>query len=227
MEPKKNPSKDVHRHYNATLLFSFGISLVIIIVAFEWQTKQTLGNDRTFNPIKEDVILLASVPITVMQPEAPKEIKIRKPIDITRVEVAEPSRITTSDEIDFEPVKAPDSISIVVPVVPVEPTNAPFIRVETMPEPEGGYEKFYQHLRKTMRYPAVARRSNKEGMVVVQFIVSESGSLSDFKIVRSVGAGCDEEAIRVIASSKWKAGKQRGRPVKVIMQQPIYFKLNN
>jgi protein TonB len=65
-----------------------------------------------------------------------------------------------------------------------------------------------------------------EGKVFVQFVVDKDGTLTDIKAVKGIGAGCDEEAVRVLkAAPKWKPGKQRGRPVKVRMILPITFKL--
>jgi protein TonB len=97
--------------------------------------------------------------------------------------------------------------------------------VEKMPEPVGGLEGFYNTLRKNLKYPNRARRMETEGRVLVQFTIDEDGNLSDFSVLRGIGDGCDEEAIRVISLTKWNAGKQRGRPVKVRMVQPVYFSL--
>ena len=67
---------------------------------------------------------------------------------------------------------------------------------------------------------------NIEGKVYVQFVVDKDGTLTDVKALKGIGAGCDEEAVRVIQEApKWKPGKQRGRPVKVRMVLPIIFKL--
>jgi protein TonB len=78
-----------------------------------------------------------------------------------------------------------------------------------------------------MKYPAQARRMGIEGKVFVEFVVDKDGTLTEVKTVKGIGAGCDEEAVRVIQSApKWKPGKQRGRPVKVRMILPIIFKLS-
>ena len=78
-----------------------------------------------------------------------------------------------------------------------------------------------------MKYPNQARRMGIEGRVFVQFVVDKDGQLTEIKAVKGIGAGCDEEAVRVLKSApKWKPGKQRGRPVKVRMILPITFKLS-
>jgi protein TonB len=87
-------------------------------------------------------------------------------------------------------------------------------------------EDFYKYVSKNIEYPKQARRMGIEGKVFVQFVVDKDGSLSDVKVIKGIGAGCDEEAIRVLKESpKWTPGKQRGRPVRVRMSLPIFFKI--
>lgn len=96
--------------------------------------------------------------------------------------------------------------------------------VEQMPEFDG---QLAEYLSKHIRYPSVAKENNIEGRVTVTFIVDEDGNISDTHIVRGIGAGCDEEAMRVVRSMpKWKPGKQNGKPVKVYLVLPIMFELN-
>ena len=90
-----------------------------------------------------------------------------------------------------------------------------------------GYSGFYRYVAKYLRYPSEARRHNVEGKVFVQFIVDRDGSMTDIKVVRGLGYGCDEEVLRVLKNApEWEPGKQRGEPVRVIMILPITFKLN-
>ena len=63
------------------------------------------------------------------------------------------------------------------------------------------------------------------GRVILQFIVDENGNVTEPAVVRGIGAGCDEEALRVVREAKFKPGKQRGKAVKVKMSLPITFKL--
>jgi len=101
-----------------------------------------------------------------------------------------------------------------------------FTIVEDQPEPNGGMAAFYQYVSKNMKYPNQARRMGVEGKVFVQFVVDKDGSITEVQAIKGIGAGCDEEAVRVIQeAAKWKPGKQRGRPVKVRMILPITFKL--
>jgi periplasmic protein TonB len=101
-----------------------------------------------------------------------------------------------------------------------------FTIVEDQPQPKGGMAAFYEYVGKNLKYPAQARRMGIEGKVFVEFVVDKDGTITDVKAIKGIGAGCDEEAIRVIQlAPKWSPGKQRGRPVKVRMILPITFKL--
>jgi protein TonB len=87
-------------------------------------------------------------------------------------------------------------------------------------------DSFLKYVSKNLKYPAQARRMGVEGKVFVQFVVEKDGSITDIKVVKGIGAGCDEEAVRVLENApKWKPGKQRGRPVKQRIVLPIVFKL--
>ena len=104
-----------------------------------------------------------------------------------------------------------------------EPPAAPVRYVEQMPEFEGN---FHNYLNYELRYPALARENDIEGKVLVEFVVNEDGAISAARIVRGIGGGCDEEALRVIKNMpKWKPGRQNGRAVKVFFTLPIIFNL--
>ena len=82
------------------------------------------------------------------------------------------------------------------------------------------------YLASNIQYPQLAKVSGIKGTVVVQFVVERDGSVSNVKIERGIGGGCDEEAIRVIkAMPLWKPGKQNGKPVRVSLKIPIVFNL--
>ncbi|MEM9674201.1 MAG: TonB family protein [Bacteroidota bacterium] len=105
-------------------------------------------------------------------------------------------------------------------------TDNIFITVEDQPEPEGGMRLFYDYVQSNLTYPAQARQMGIEGKVFVQFVVDTDGSLTDVKAIKGIGAGCDEEAVRVIQEAlPWNPGTQRGKLVKVRMVLPITFRL--
>lgn len=109
--------------------------------------------------------------------------------------------------------------------VVVDPSSI-FTSVEQMPQFPGGMEKFMEYLKTNLKYPAVARQNYVQGKVFVRFIVEKDGSLTDVKIVRGIGNGCDEEAQRLVKSSpKWNPGIQNGTPVRVYYTLPVSFSL--
>lgn len=160
---------------------------------------------------------------------------VRKKTSLTDSEIAAP--IVTKKK---EEVKAPLVIEeevvvkdeeIVVPVIIEEEEeiveeSVIFTVVETMPEYPGGMSELYKYLANNVEYPAYAKESGIQGRVFVTFVVEADGSISDARVLRGIGGGCDEEALRVIkAMPNWKPGKQRGKAVRVQYNLPISFKL--
>jgi protein TonB len=77
-----------------------------------------------------------------------------------------------------------------------------------------------------MRYPSIAKDNRIEGNVIVQFVVSKEGDIINAKIVRSLGGGIDQEALRVVKSMpRWNPGKHNGKAVPVTFTLPIKFTL--
>ncbi len=98
--------------------------------------------------------------------------------------------------------------------------------VESPPSPQGGMDGWNRYLSNNLSYPAQARRMGIEGTVIVAFVVNTDGSLSDYEVIRGVGGGIDEEAIRVIENAPdWIPGSQSGVAVNTRMRLPIRFKL--
>jgi periplasmic protein TonB len=96
--------------------------------------------------------------------------------------------------------------------------------VEEQPVPQGGIEGFYKYISKNLKYPKQARRDRVEGKVIVQFVVDTDGSITNIKIKKGIGAGCDEEAIRVMQNCpKWQPARYKGKPIRVTLSTPISF----
>jgi len=113
-------------------------------------------------------------------------------------------------------------------VVTINTDKAIFSVVEHAPEYPGGISQFYKFLAKYMRYPAAARENGTTGRVLVNMVVEKDGSLSNVKVVRGIGDGCDEEAVRLVKiSSPWQPGVQNGRAVRVMYTVPIAFNLSD
>jgi TonB family protein len=106
--------------------------------------------------------------------------------------------------------------------------NGVYQIVEQMPEFPGGAEALIEHVGKNIVYPEEAKKKEIQGRVFIGFVVEKDGSINEVKVLRGIGGGCDEEAVRVIKGMpKWKPGMQEGKPVRVSYQMPIVFKLDD
>ena len=112
---------------------------------------------------------------------------------------------------------------------PPPPEPAPeviFVLVEEKARPREDYKNFYRYISRNLRYPTMAYQQRIQGVVVVEFVVTRDGSLTNMRIVKRLGSGCDREAIRVLKKApKWRPARQRGRPIRSKCQIPIRFKL--
>lgn len=104
--------------------------------------------------------------------------------------------------------------------------ETPFIVVEQNPDFPGGQAGLREYLQRNLHYPAAASRASLMGKVYVSFVVNTDGSLTDIQLLKGIGYGCDEEALRVLkAMPRWKPGRQSGRAVRVKFSLPITFTL--
>jgi protein TonB len=205
MELKKNPNADLNKKAGLYRNIGFVLSLAIVLFAFEYKSYDDTGV-KNLGQVADDFEDLMEIPPTEQPPPPPQEIEVDLDVDMTEETVIE--------EIVFE--EAPEE----------EEADEIFTIVEDQPGFPGGMGAFYQFVSKNLKYPNQARRMGIEGKVFVQFVVDRDGTITEVASIKGIGAGCDEEAVRVIKSSpKWSAGKQRGKAVKVRMILPITFKL--
>jgi protein TonB len=223
MEVKKTEKADLTK--KSGFFFSIGltITMALVLMAFEWTDTSEgdlslLGkNTNTFEEVIEVPPTEQPPPPApvIQQPqvvEVPDEEEIKDDIKVNLdVEVTEESKV---EEI------------VVQAEQPKEETDEIFTVVEESATPKGGMQAFYNYVNTKIKYPAQARRMGIEGKVFVEFVINKDGSLTDVKAIKGIGAGCDEEAIRVIQSAPpWNPGKQRGKAVKQRYTLPIFFKL--
>ncbi|HPU46600.1 MAG TPA: energy transducer TonB [Bacteroidales bacterium] len=225
MEPKKNPKKDLNRQRTLFLQIGLVFALAVVFLAFEWKTyEKSESTLASSGPVQIDEEI---VQITQQEkpPEPPKAAEVTTILEIVDNDVIVEDEIN----VDIE-ARADQAVQSYVPVM-TEEEPAPvaeeiFTFVEEYPEFPGGDKALREYILNNIKYPEVARTSGITGTVYVQFVVEKDGSISDVKVVRGIGGGCDEEAVRVVKSMpKWKPGKQRGQPVRVYFTLPIEFKL--
>lgn len=103
-----------------------------------------------------------------------------------------------------------------------------FNYVAEMPSFPNGLNALYKYLNDKLRYPSVARENGIDGTVTLRFVVTETGKIEKIEVVRGIGGGCDEEAIRVVKSMPdWRPGRHQGKAVPVRFTLPIKFTLKN
>ncbi len=228
MEPKKNPKLDLSR--KTGLFFNIGLiaSLLLVISAFELKFYDNLET-IDLGTLEEETTEILDIPITEMPPPPPPVIQQPEIVEVPDEEEIEED-IEVELEVEIEDnIVTPPPVKIDAPPPPPpkqEDENEIFMVVEQSASPEGGMPAFYSYVSKNLKYPKQARKLGVEGKVIIQFVVWKDGSLRDLKVLKGIGSGCDEEAVRVLKNSpKWKPGKQRGRPVNQRIVLPIMFKL--
>jgi TonB family protein len=100
-------------------------------------------------------------------------------------------------------------------------------KVEVMPEYPGGQDAMFKFILQNLKYPKDAIDKNVQGQVIISFVIHEDGSIGSAKVVKGIGSGCDEEALRVVKlMPKWSPGKEGGKAVAVGFMLPLSFKLD-
>ena len=113
-------------------------------------------------------------------------------------------------------------------VIDIKTEEPPVIFAEEMPSFPGGESERIKFLYENLHYPGVAAEIGIQGTVFVQFVIDSKGNITDFKIQRGIGGGCDEEAERVIRMMpQWHPGKQNGKTVRVLYNMSVAFKLKS
>ena len=152
-----------------------------------------------------------------------EEMKTQEDLQKTKTTIGA-FNVVGNDEVGGEVLKAKEEIA--QPEPPKEEENKIFDVVEEQPSFPGGAGALMQWLRDNINYPVIAAENGIEGRVIVQFVVSKTGSISDVRVARSVDPSLDKEAVRVVSSMpNWTPGKQNGSAVNVRYTLPVTFKL--
>ncbi len=114
-------------------------------------------------------------------------------------------------------------------IVEAEPEEEkPCEVVEQNPEFPGGIAELNKFLSDNIRYPVIAQENGIQGRVIIRFVVSRTGDISNVEVLRGVDPSLDREAVRVVESMpRWIPGRQRGRAVPVYFTLPVHFRLQN
>jgi protein TonB len=216
MSLRKTKKADLRRRYPILAEVGLIVSLFLLIVAFK--VRYNPASEFLIPEQEQVVVQMEEIEQTQQIEKPPPPPRPPVPIEVPNDEVLEDEALDIDAEIDFdEPVDLPP------PPPPAEEAPEPeiFVVVENMPELIGGIEG----LQKRVKYPEIAKKAGVEGTVFLQFIVDENGNVVDPAVIKGIGAGCDEAALEAIRTAKFKAGRQRGKPVKVKFSLPVRFRL--
>jgi periplasmic protein TonB len=228
METKKNKRADTERCHTLFLEIGLVCAMGGVLIAFNLKVREKPAYELAtvhWIPVEEE-----AVPIT--RPEQPplpsppqnlqqliiveNKAEIREEM-VFDVEATQKTEVRVYEPVVFKPIEEPEPADTEI-----------FVIVEEMPMFPGGESARIEYLSRNLRYPKLAMEIGIEGSVFLRFVVMEDGSIADVVLVRGIGGGCDEEAIRAVKSMpRWIPGKQRGVPVKVYFNMPVRFILNN
>ncbi len=228
MEAKKNPKADLENRRGLYLEIGLVVILVAALVAFNiksYDQEQVEVVVRTAENEVEDVI------IQTQQEELPPPPPPEQPEVTTELNVIEDDA-ESENEVDMSSFqRQEEATNIEITPVKVEEEEEEeeqtiFQVVENDPEFPGGVEALMKYLQQNIKYPQLARENNITGRVYVTFVVERDGSVTGVRVVRDIGGGCGQEAVRVVkAMPKWSPGKQRGKAVRVQYNLPVNFSL--
>ncbi len=227
MELKKNPKADLEKRRGLYLEIGLVVALVAALVAFnvksyDREAKEALEREAVLE--EEEIIIQTD--IQEPPPPPPPEV----PEVTTVIEVVADDKEDIK-EVNFSAEVTDDTKNIEITPVIVEKEEEEdevtiFTVVENDPEFPGGMEALYKYLAQNIKYPQLARDNGITGKVYVTFVVERDGSIANPKVLRDIGGGCGQEAIRVVKSMpKWTPGKQRGKAVRVQFNLPVNFSL--
>lgn len=225
MRVKKSNKANLEKKRGMFLQIGFIVSLSVVLLAFEWTTVRTNILDIDKFDKGEVVEEMAEITIHKKKPEMPKP-QIILPIIVPNDAEIEDDDITIDAEIKNDTENIPDLFVAEIEEIEEE-EPVPLYSLEKWPEFPGGESAMMQFLSDNLNYTASARSINLEGTVYVRFVIWKDGSIRNIGIMRDVGAGLDEEVVRVIGlMPDWTPGIQNGRSVSVIFDLPVKFKLN-
>ena len=225
MEEKKSPKANLENKKLMFIQIGLIISLAVAWAVFEMKSYDKREIDESLLRSTE---LLPEEMVEITKQEEPKPEPVEMPKTTTQLEIVEDDVEVDDIEINAEMDQNEVVEEYVAPEIEEEEVTEQevFQIVEEMPAFPGGEQKLLEYVAKNVKYPQIARESGIKGRVFISFVVEPDGSVSNVKVLRGIGGGCDEEAMRVVkAMPKWKPGKQRGKAVRVSYMLPINFQL--
>lgn len=217
MALNKNPKVDLKLKYQRVWEISLILALALLVISFKFFPK--FDKDVIEIDAPQELIDVEDVEATKQEQAPPPPPKPPIPIEAPTDDVLE--------DVEIESTELDEDATITAPPPPppkeeeedAEPVF--FVAVEQMPEPVDGIAGIQSRI----VYPEIAKRAGVQGRVFVKAYVDEIGAVKKVELIRGIGAGCDEAAMAAVKDTKFKPGKQRGKPVPVQVTVPVLFKL--
>ena len=230
----------IRKKYNRYLTRALGLAVLAILLAtiipfIIFKEAHSVNIDKNVGaefanmkaPTKDD-----APPPPPPPPPAAIEQKVKFTAPKVTTDSVEDTRMLNQDDLNQSstntaPVEPDDNMVVPEKENQVIEQAAPILTiVELMPSFDGGEEALYKWLGENIKYPQVAKETGIQGTVIVTFVVEKDGVITGAQVLKDIGGGCGEEAIRVVkAMPKWKSGKQNGVAVRVQFNLPIRFTL--
>ncbi|MDP4281678.1 MAG: energy transducer TonB [Bacteroidota bacterium] len=230
----------LRKKYRKYISISVIITFLLLIVVVGYPVLSTLAaKNRIIKEEKSVGVEILNVPKEELPPPPPpppppdaleQKVKFTAPVvvnDTVSEDFGKQDQLASQKSSELPPAEEEIKIEESKPQVIEQAAPAEiFTVVEEQPSYPGGDESRIRFLQENIKYPEEAKELGVQGKVFVTFVVEVDGSISDVRVLRGIGSGCDEEAIRVVKSMpKWVPGKQRGVPVRVQFNLPIKFTL--
>ena len=229
MEAKKSDKANLEKTKTMFTLLGLVISISIVILAFEWKSYDEKEEAMQLTQVVQEV---EEMVIQTRQEETPPPPEEPQQAETTEFEIVDDDQ-ELKNEFDISAFDKAENVEGFVPTklevdeeVVEEEEQTIFIVVEESASFPGGIQEMMNFIKNNLKYPQQARETGTQGKVFVSFVVERDGSLTDVKVLRDIGSGCGEEAVRVVKSMpKWKPAKQRGKPVRMQFNLPVAFTL--
>ncbi len=226
MENKKNEDKRIERRIPLHFLIGLNVALLLTLAAFEWKTE-----DDKIDQLDSGIIVCYFPPTDELirlppEPRPKPNVQQVREVKNETTDEEKPPEVTVDDIPASEPFE-PGDIDFEAVEIPVEKVDVVYDIVEVEPEYEGGWAAFYKYIGENTRYPNAAKRMNIEGKVYIEFIIEKDGSITNLKVIKPLGGGCDEETIRVLEMlpKRFEPARLNGKPVRKRMLMPFSFTL--
>lgn len=245
----KFPEVDTFRYSQTFLRYGLVATLFVIVAALNWTTyeREVYIPDNALD-MAEDITMEVPRSADPPPPPPPPPPPVIQEVPEEFIEdLDQPEFVDQSIDRETE-VHVPEPVKTTAPPPPPPPPPPPkeeeiFVIAEDMPRFPGCEDlgnkkekeecakgKLLEFIYENIEYPSIARENGVEGTVVISFVVEKDGKVKESKIVREIGGGCGDEALRVVElmnaeGKRWTPGKQRGKPVRVMFNLPVKFKL--